>query len=91
LCIEQSVYLCRDLRTKSNEISIRSYILVVAPVTTPTVVREQCCYVDTNRIQQDIESPVATCGRAFFIFNEAAHGDGTQMRGIGRMTADLNF
>ncbi len=30
---------------KDNENSIHKYILVVAPVTTPTVVREQCSYV----------------------------------------------
>ena len=30
---------------KDNENNVRKYILVVAPVTTPTVVREQCSYV----------------------------------------------
>ncbi len=30
---------------KDNENNVRKYILVVAPFTTPTVVREQCSYV----------------------------------------------
>ena len=33
---------------KDNENNILKYILVVAPVTTPTVVREQCSYVYTS-------------------------------------------
>ena len=33
---------------KDNEYNDSKYILVVAPVTTPTVVREQCSYVYTS-------------------------------------------
>ena len=34
--------------TKDNENNVSKYILVVAPVTTPTVVREQRSYVYTS-------------------------------------------
>ena len=37
-----------DKIKKVNENNVRKYILVVAPVTTPTVVREQCSYVYTS-------------------------------------------
>ena len=47
-CFKQSVYICPHKITKDNENNVSKYILVVAPVTTPTVVREQCSYVYTS-------------------------------------------
>ena len=47
-CFKQSVYICSHKITKDNENNVSKYILVVAPVTTPTVVREQCSYVYTS-------------------------------------------
>ena len=42
--LKQSAYICPQLKQKDNENNARKYILV-APVTTPTVVREQRSYV----------------------------------------------
>ena len=39
------LYLSSIKQKKDNENNVRKYILVVAPVTTPTVVREQRSYV----------------------------------------------
>lgn len=39
------LYLPLLKQKKDNENNVRKYILVVAPVTTPAVVREQCSYV----------------------------------------------
>ena len=45
---KQCVYICPHKTSKDNENNVSKYILVVAPVTTPTVVREQRSYVYTS-------------------------------------------
>lgn len=44
--VSDKVLIFATVKTKKdNEDNTHKYILVVAPVTTPTVVREQCSYV----------------------------------------------
>ncbi len=56
---------------KDNENNIGKYILVVASVTTPTVVREQCSYVYIrciNKEQQKTERALSHQATGLFSF-----------------------
>lgn len=43
--LSNKVFIFASVKTKKENANYIKYILVVAPVTTPTVVREQCSYV----------------------------------------------
>lgn len=62
------LYLPRSKIKKDNENNVRKYILVVASVTTPAVVREQCSYVYMYNI--DIKRALSHQATGLFYLND---------------------